>query len=276
MSCPDPAGGPLSREPAAGTGNMTPDAFLGGRFHLLQPPRGGFRSGLDALLLAACVPDGAGGRAADLGAGAGAVAFAAAVRAPALSVTMVERDETAAGLARASAALPHNAALASRLCVIEADIVAPRPAREAAGLFDGAFDFVLTNPPFHPFGFRTSPDPARRSATAIPRRDFLSRWIAVAAALLRQNGRFFMIGRPDNLADVFGAVENRLGGMCILPIQPRPNHPASRVLVAAVRGSRAPVRLLPAAILADASGQGGALAAGIANGTHHFAALFKR
>ncbi|WP_294640794.1 methyltransferase, partial [uncultured Aureimonas sp.] len=148
------------------SGEVTKDAFYGGAFHLLQPARGGLRAGDDALLLAATVEPGQGGTAADLGSGSGAVALAAATRAPALHLTLAERDPAIVDLARRTLALPENADLSRRLRVAELDLLQLRPAREAAGLADGAFDLVLTNPPFHPAGGRVSPDATRAAAKA--------------------------------------------------------------------------------------------------------------
>ncbi|MER2534685.1 MAG: hypothetical protein ABTQ31_05920, partial [Rhizobiaceae bacterium] len=48
------------------TGASTLDAFHRGRFWLVQPDRRGHRAGTDAMMLAAAVPSGFGGRLADL------------------------------------------------------------------------------------------------------------------------------------------------------------------------------------------------------------------
>lgn len=220
------------------------DAFFGGAFHLVQPAGRGYRSGLDALLLAASVEEHARGKAVDLGSGAGAVALGAAARVPGLHVTLVENDPVMAGLARASLALPQNAALASRLDVVEADATATRPQREAAGLFDGRFDLVLTNPPFYPAGHRPSPDGLRRTALSAPGEDFLHRWVRVAAALLESKGRLVLLARPADLHAVLDAAEGRLGSVTVLPVHTREGA-ANRILLGAVRDSRRETAILP-------------------------------
>ena len=53
--------------------DLSRDAFLGGRITVWQP-RTGFRSGMDAVFLAAAVPARAGDTVLDLGCGAGAAA----------------------------------------------------------------------------------------------------------------------------------------------------------------------------------------------------------
>jgi len=219
------------------------DGFLNGGFHLWQSTTGGLRAGHDALLVAAAVPATARGRALDMGAGSGAVGFATAFRAADLAVTLAERDATACELMRRSV-VEADAAMRVRLSVTQIDLLARRDEREAAGLADGGFDWIVTNPPFHPTGGRASPDPARAAALSMPDGAFLVRWLRVAAALLRPGGQLVLISRPDNLALILEAAENRLGSLTLLPIHDAAR-PAKRLLVGAVRGSRAPLRLLP-------------------------------
>ena len=100
----------------------TVDAFHYGRFHLVQPKGVGHRSGMDAMLLAALVAGEGPMRVADLGAGAGAAGLAVAARIEKAEVLLVERSPLMAGFARKSLALPSNAAFASRVSVLEADV----------------------------------------------------------------------------------------------------------------------------------------------------------
>lgn len=220
------------------------DAFFGGAFHLVQPQGRGYRSGLDALLVAACVEEGAGGRAVDLGSGAGALALGAAVRASELHVTLVENDPAMADFARASLSLPQNAPFAGRLILAQADATATRPQREAAGLFDGSFDLVLSNPPFYPAGHRASPDALRRAALSAQGEGFLRRWVQVAAALMKPKGRLVLIVRPADLHAVLDAAAGRLGSLAILPVHTSEGA-ATRILVGAVRDSRKEMAILP-------------------------------
>jgi hypothetical protein len=63
---PDPAVGAIAGFEAAPDG-YTIDAFHNGGFFLVQPSDAGHRAGMDAMLLAATVADGATGSLADLG-----------------------------------------------------------------------------------------------------------------------------------------------------------------------------------------------------------------
>ena len=243
------------------------DRFYGGRFALMQPQGRGYRSGLDALLLAATLPATATGRLADIGAGAGAVGLAAACRNASIDVTLVENSPVMADLARRGLELPANSELAGRLRLIEADILAGGTARAAAGLGDGTFGHVLTNPPYHPHDHRISPDPLRAAAMSAADGDFLARWVRACAALLSHGGRFATIVRTDALPTLLAACDGRIGALRLLAIHARADAPAPRLLVLGRKGSRAPLSLLPARILHRADGSLTEFATAVAEGS---------
>src|SRR5665647_277351 len=77
------------------------------------------------------------------------------------------------------------------------------------------------------------------------------RWIAGAAHLLKQQGVLSLIWRADALAEVQSALTAEFGGIAVLPVYPRPDAPAIRVLVRSVKsGGGAPVTY-PGLILND-------------------------
>jgi len=64
-----------------------------------------------------------------------------------------------------------------------------------------------------------------------------------------------MIWRADGIAEVLAALDRGFGSLAILPVHADVTSPAIRVLVRAVKGGKAPARLLPALVLNDESGQ---------------------
>ena len=124
----------------------TKDGFLDGGFFALQPASGGHRSGVDALLLAAQVPQSAKGRLADLGSGCGVAGLAVAHRCRDIVVDLVEVDPTMVELARHTLALAENQALADRLTVLQADVMASGKERQKCQLCDNTYDHVIANP----------------------------------------------------------------------------------------------------------------------------------
>ena len=225
----------------------TVDAFHRGRFVLMQP-RKGHRAGLDAMLLAAAVPDGFSGRLADLGAGAGAAGLAAAARCPGARIVLVEREPDM--LAHAGLTLAHetNARFRGRVELLAADVTLTGKARRDAGLEDAAFDFAIMNPPFNAASDRASPDALRRAAHVMESGLFEG-WLRTASAIVRPRGGLALIARPQSLGDILAALHGRFGAVSILPVHPRADEAAIRIVLRAVRGSRAGLTLAPPLIL---------------------------
>jgi tRNA1(Val) A37 N6-methylase TrmN6 len=241
--------------------DTTEDAALGGRLVLRQPRRG-HRFGHDAILLAAAVDAAPGATAVEFGAGVGAAGLALAQRVAGLNLVLVELDASLADIAR------HNAArngLAERVRVATLDVTAPASDFARAGLASESVDHVLMNPPFNdPARQNVSPDAARRRAH-VGSSDTLTRWVAHASALLTRSGTLTLIWRADGLHEVLAALV-ALGGIAVRPIHPRPSAPAIRVLVRAVKGSAAPLALLPALVLNGADGKPSAAAEAVLRG----------
>jgi tRNA1(Val) A37 N6-methylase TrmN6 len=224
--------------------DLTDDGILGGRLRMLQP-KTGHRIGHDAVLLAASVSACDGQRAVDLGAGVGAAGLALAIRVAALSVTLAEIDHDLVALAAENA---ERNGLADRVTAIACDVAAP-----ASNVLPDAVDHVLMNPPFRdPARQQLSPDARRRLAHA---GTDLGRWIATATRLLRPDGMLSLIFAADGIAAVLGAIGTDFGAIAILPIYPKPGRPAIRVILRAVKGSRAPTELSPGLVLNTADGR---------------------
>ncbi len=247
-------------------GAITTDALLDGRLQLRQFQRG-HRVGSDAILLAAATPLTDADRLIEIGAGVGAVGLALAQRCFGARATLVEIDPALAALASENAALN---GLSERVEVVAADFMAASERRNA-GLVSGAADVVVTNPPFFETGtVRASPDAGRARAHVLEEvgdgAHPLHRWIVAALALLAPGGRFVMIHRPEALAPALAAFERRLGSLAILPIHPRADEPAHRLLIGGIKGARGPLRLLPPLALHEANGSFTPLAEAIHRG----------
>ncbi len=233
----------------------TLDVFHRGAFHLIQPALKGHRSGVDAMILASAVPNGFAGRVVDLGSGAGAAGLAVASRCSDTSITLVERSAFMADFARKSIAHPLNAALAGRISVIEADVALRGKARLAAGLVDNSFDFAIMNPPFNEARDRSTPDPLKAEAHVMPEGMF-EQWVRTAAGIVKPGGGIAIIARPGSICPILEALSGRFGGLKIVPVQPRPDAAAIRIVVTGTRGSRAGLSLMPALVLHGSEGHG--------------------
>jgi tRNA1(Val) A37 N6-methylase TrmN6 len=227
---------------------VTFDAFLGGHVEAVQPAAGHHRAGLEAVLLAASVPENARGLIVDLGAGAGVAGLCIARRCPDVSVTLVERDRFAAECARKALGRPANAAFAGRVEIVETDIAT----RE--GLADGIASAAIFNPPFYAKQAASASPALSRAEAHILGDGGLDPWFRAAAALVRPGGTATIIFRADGLDLVLAAAKGRFGALDILPIAPRPGAVAHRILVRGVKGSRAPLRILAPLVLHPSDG----------------------
>ena len=234
---------------AAEAAQLSVDAVLGGRL-ILRQPRKGHRVGHDAILLAAASSARPGDCVIELGAGVGAAGLAVARRVDNASVTLVEIDPALAVLARSNA---ERNGLAGRVRSICLDVTAPAATFAKVGLDAGAADHVLMNPPFNA-AENPSPDPARRLAHAAGN-DTLAMWIRAAGRLLHRGGVLTLIWRADGLHAVLSALAEDFGAVAVLPVYPKPQAPAIRVLLRAVKAARSPLTLLPGLVLADADGK---------------------
>jgi len=239
----------MNTDPAAVETEKTRDAFLGGKVYVHQPKRGRHRAGLDAVYLAAALPDGTKGHVVDLGAGVGTAGFCAAARLPDIKVTLVELDATVLDLARQGLADPANAAFSDRVSVLEADITAKGSLRHAAGLTPSLADHAIMNPPYYEAEkFRASPKSARAGAHMLDDRG-LEPWAKTATDIVREGGSLTVIFRADGLRELLDVLQGRFGTIDVIPLRPRPEAPATRVLVRAIRASKAPLQLLPGFVL---------------------------
>jgi tRNA1(Val) A37 N6-methylase TrmN6 len=228
----------------------TDDAVLGGRLTLRQPKRG-HRVGHDAILLAAATGGRAGEQVADLGAGVGGAGLALACRVAGLKVTLVEIDAALCALAADNI---RSNRLDDRVRALALDVTQVG-SFATAGLAPGSFDRVLMNPPFNDAARQNlSPDAGRRLAhAALP--DTLPRWIEAAERLLKPGGVLTLIWRADALAEVLAALASGFGGIAVLPVHPRADAPAIRVLIRASKGGSAPLILYAGLTLNDVQGK---------------------
>jgi tRNA1(Val) A37 N6-methylase TrmN6 len=213
------------------------ETFLDGLVRVTQP-QAGFRSGLDAVMLAAAVPATAGQTALELGAGAGTVSLCLMARVQGLTLTGVEIDESLVALASQNAA-----ANGMDVTFTAADIFALPSALKRD------FDHVLANPPFHGEG-QISPDSAR--ATALMDGGTLKDWLKLGLQRTVSNGFFTVILRADRLNEALAVLPEK--GVCAFPLWPRTGEAPKRVIVQVRKGSAALFALLPGLVLHQPDG----------------------
>lgn len=206
------------------------DGFLGGRLKITQPVHG-YRSGADAVMLAAACAAGPGQSVLELGCGAGVASLCLGWRVPSLHLTGLERQADYAELAR------HNATRND----VPLDVLTGELGDMPSELRQQSFDHVIANPPYFTAGTESADagrNLSRQEDTP------LSDWIESALRRLKPGGKLTMIQRADRLDAFIGPLRGRAGAITILPIAARPGREAGRIILTAQKGGRTPLRLL--------------------------------
>lgn len=211
------------------------DGFLNGRLRIVQPARG-YRSGADAVMMAAACPAGTGQSVLELGCGAGVASLCLGWRVPGLRLAGLERQASYAELARQNA-------VASRIAL---QVVTGDLGSMPAALRDRSFDHVIANPPYFLPG-TASPDSGR--AIARQEQTPLSSWIDAGLRRLRSAGQITVIQRADRLDALLALLQGRAGDVTVLPVAARSGREAGRIILTARKGARGPLRLLAPLIM---------------------------
>ncbi len=212
---------------------LTQDRFLGGRLSVWQP-RAGYRAGVDAVFLAAAVPARPGETVLELGCGVGVASLCLARRVPGVILSGIEVQPDYAELARRNATDNGIA-----LSVTTGDLT-----RMPEALRQQSFDHVIANPPYFLRDRSTQATDTGRE-TALGEGTPLASWIEAAIRRLAPKGCLTMIQRADRVPEILAALDDRMGGIQLLPLAPRAGRQAKLVLLRAVKGARAPFALLP-------------------------------
>ena len=223
---------------------VSDDAFLDGRLRILQPEKG-FRSGSDAVLLAAAVPAAAGDAVLELGCAAGAAVLCVLRRIEGARASALEVQPELAALARENA-LRNGLELE----VVEGDVAAP-----PATLRRRLFDHVLLNPPFYERGRASAAPDASRSMGRIEGEGGLASWLACALRRVRPGGTVTVIHRVERLPALLAAFDGQAGRAAVFPLWPARSQPAVRVIVRAVKSARGPLTMPAGLVLHETDGR---------------------
>jgi tRNA1(Val) A37 N6-methylase TrmN6 len=217
------------------------DSFLGGRI-TVQQPADGFRSGTDAVMLAASVPAEDGEDLLELGSGAGVASLCVAARVPGCRISGLE---VFPGLVSVGQDNVRVNGMEERVTFACADVFdLPKQWRRT-------FDHVFCNPPFHGDNGMSSPRAER--AHALQDWGQLVIWLISGMKRVRPGGTFTAIIRADRLQEALDALPPT--GVSIFPLWPHAGEPAKRIVVQARKNSRSPLALLAGLVLHQDDGK---------------------
>lgn len=197
----------------------------------------GFCFGIDAVLLSDFANDIRNDSVAlDLCTGTGIVSILLAGKTKLKRIYGVEIQERVADMAIRSVALNN---LQDRVCIINDDF------KNLPSSFDcGSFDAVVSNPPYKK---------ANSGLTNLSEEKLISRHevmcsledvISVSSKLLKNNGCFYMVHRPDRLVDIMFLLRNyRLEPKVLRFVQPFSRKAPNLLLVKAVKNGKSFLRV---------------------------------
>ena len=191
----------------------------------------GFCFGMDAVLLSGFARVKKGEQALDLGTGTGIIPILLEAKTEGEHFTGLEIQETSADMARRSVRLND---LDQKVSIVKGDI------KEATDLFGKAsFDVVTSNPPYmtgqHGLVNPDMPKAIARHEILCTLEDVISQ----ASALLKENGRFYMVHRPFRLAEIMVMMSRyRLEPKRMKLVYPFADKEPNMVLIEGLKGGR--------------------------------------
>ena len=191
----------------------------------------GFCFGMDAVLLSGFARVKKGEQALDLGTGTGIIPILLEAKTEGEHFTGLEIQETSADMAGRSVRLND---LDQKVSIVKGDI------KEATDLFGKAsFDVVTSNPPYmtgqHGLVNPDMPKAIARHEILCTLEDVISQ----ASALLKENGRFYMVHRPFRLAEIMVMMNRyRLEPKRMKLVYPFADKDPNMVLIEGLKGGR--------------------------------------
>jgi tRNA1(Val) A37 N6-methylase TrmN6 len=239
-----PAAAP-SAAPQGVPASLTEDRFLGGKLSILQPEKG-YRAGVDAVFLGATIPVQEGDTVFEAGIGVGVASLCLLSRCRNIHVTGIEITARYAMMCEENA---KRNGFANDVRVIHADVKEAMRKDLSNMPQHGTFAHAFANPPYYEDGKVTqSPSLLKAQAHSFGEDD-LELWIKVMHAMVGLRGTVTLVHRADTLGKILTAMESKFGDIRVAPLYAREGTAASRVIVQGVRGSKAPMQLLPGLIL---------------------------
>jgi tRNA1Val (adenine37-N6)-methyltransferase len=209
----------------------TLDELRAGGLRIIQGERG-YRFSIDPILLCGFSRVEKGETAVDLGTGSGVIPLVMARRSGSHRLVGIECQGGLADRARRSVRLN---ALEDRVRIVEADLrkigdVLPR----------GAFDVVLSNPPFRATGTGRQAPLSERAAARHELAGGIDDFLAAAAFLLREKGRVYLIFLAERLVELLETMHrHQLEPKRLRAVHSRAGTDARMVLVEGRKGGRA-------------------------------------
>ncbi|MDD3570067.1 MAG: tRNA1(Val) (adenine(37)-N6)-methyltransferase [Lachnospiraceae bacterium] len=214
---------------------------------IIQDPKR-FCFGVDAVLLSDFAEANKGDKVLDLGTGTGIIPILMEAKSNGEHFWGLEIQAESAEMAQRSVKLNK---LDEKIDIVQGDI------KELSSIFKASsFDVITTNPPYMNTGGGITND---YSPKAIARHEVLVSLediVRESSRLLKFGGRFYMVHRPQRLADIMCFLrEYKLEPKKLRFVQPYAHKEPNMVLIEAVRSGKPMVKVLPTLVIYGEDGK---------------------
>jgi tRNA1(Val) A37 N6-methylase TrmN6 len=227
---------------------LTEDSILNGKIKLLQPDNG-YRVAIDPIILSSfvCGLTHCGHKATtiekilDVGCGVGTISLILKMKKNASEVTAIDIDEKMCQICR------QNATINS----LDVNVINTGLESINSVLKDELFDQVVTNPPF---SNKNSSRISESKRLANFETMDLYDWIAFCFKKLKNGGIFSLIHNASRIDDILCSLKNIAGSIQIIPIFPKINCRANRIVVIAQKSSKSASSILSGIVVHENDG----------------------
>ncbi len=193
--------------------------------------KGGLTFGTDAYLLASFVRPNAGGVCAELGGGCGVIPLLCMGRGKYRHFFTAEIQEVYADIIRRNAEMN---GMSDKITVINDDVRNLTPDR-----IGGEVDAVLSNPPYMRGDSGKENDNHEMSIARRELNGTIGDFCTAAARLLKFGGLFYVVYRPDRMAELFAALHSaKLEPKRMITVYPSSKDKPCLILVEAKKGAK--------------------------------------
>lgn len=200
--------------------NFTDDHILNGKI-LLRQPKKGYRVAIDPIILASIIDVKDNQTVLDVGCGVGAISLILKRKNCSAKITSIDIDENMCNLCR------YNSEKNSLELNIKNIGIENMPKQDL-------YDFVITNPPFFSKGSSRISEVKRLANFETME---LFEWISLCMKQLKNKGIFAIIHDASRIGDILAAIKGQAGATEIIPIFPKENKEAIRIMVKCIKGS---------------------------------------
>ena len=209
----------------------------------LQQPEKGFRTCMDSILLAAACPITKNGRVLDLGCGVGGAGLCVMYRVQHTHLTGIDIQDDHIEIAKKNAKKNN---MADRTTFLQADVRTYKTAH--------VFQHVICNPPYMQDGAHLSSRHAKKALAHGTSTD-LTDWVDCAYRSLEPGGSFTIIHQAEKTDKIIQKLSSRFGAIEIIPLWPKENVKAKRVIIRSLKDRKTPCTLSSGLILHRQDGQ---------------------